>query len=223
MSEGFRLRIRYEIGGRLAHLSHLETIRSMERVVRRASLPFAITEGFNPHMKVAFGPALPVGAGSVGEYLDLRLNEYVPPEQALAALRAAAPENLMPTSCAYVGLQDDAIDVAYPVSVWEARLGCGEERLSDLQNAFDALLERGYIEIVKRKRGKEDVKRVEFENKLVEAPVLSVDGDVVSLRFATKQEETGALRPDKLIAAALDGLEDAPPLLSLTRVELRGA
>ena len=63
MGEGFRLRVRYSISGRLAYLSHLETIRSMERVIRRAGLPFAITEGFNPHMKVAFGPALPVGAG----------------------------------------------------------------------------------------------------------------------------------------------------------------
>lgn len=223
MSEGFRLRIRYEIGGRLAHLSHLETVRSMERVVRRAFLPFAITEGFNPHMKVAFGPALPVGAGSTGEYLDLRLSEYVAPEQALAALKAAAPDNLMPVACAYVGLQDDAIDIAYPVSVWEARLGCGEERLSELQSAFDALLARGHIEIVKKKRGREDVKRVEFEGRLVDPPVLSAEGDAVSLRFATRQGETGALRPDKFIASALGELEDAPRLLSLTRVELKGA
>ena len=101
MSEGFRLRVKYRITGRLAYLSHLETVRSMERVVRRAALPFAITEGFNPHMKIAFGPALPVGAGSRSEYFDVRLRSYVASDEALAALQAAAPENLMPVECAY--------------------------------------------------------------------------------------------------------------------------
>ena len=85
MSEnmGFLMRIKYVKRGRLAFLSHLETIRSMERIIRRAGLPYAVTEGFNPHMKVSFGPALPVGAASECEYLDLRLREYVKPQDSI--------------------------------------------------------------------------------------------------------------------------------------------
>ena len=33
-------------------------------------------QGFNPHMKVAFGPALPVGTASENEYLDVWLTRY---------------------------------------------------------------------------------------------------------------------------------------------------
>ena len=68
MSEnlGFAMRVKYVKQGRLAYLSHLETIRSMERIIRRAALPYAVTEGFNPHMKVSFGPALPCGAAGLG-------------------------------------------------------------------------------------------------------------------------------------------------------------
>ena len=138
MSEGFRLRVKYQITDRLAYLSHLETVRSMERVVRRAGLPFAITEGFNPHMKIAFGPALPVGAGSRSEYFDLRLREYVSPDLALAALQAAAPENLMPIACAYCAHGDDAIDVTYPVSVWKAELACEGIDVDDVTRALAA-------------------------------------------------------------------------------------
>ena len=46
-SMGFLMRIKYVKSGRLAFLSHLETIRSMERIIRRAGLPYAVTEGFN--------------------------------------------------------------------------------------------------------------------------------------------------------------------------------
>ncbi len=150
MSEGFRLRIKYQITGRLAYLSHLETIRSVERIVRRAQLPFAITEGFNPHMKIAFGPALPVGAGSLGECVDLRMREYVAPERALAALRACAPENLMPIGCEYIELGADAIDVAYPVSVWRAEVDAGCNGIDGVRQALEQLVEKGYIEVKKR-------------------------------------------------------------------------
>ena len=67
----FRLRVRYAKSGRLALLSHLEVVRALERAVRRARLPFAVTNGFSPHMRIAFGAALPVGVGGSDEFFDL--------------------------------------------------------------------------------------------------------------------------------------------------------
>lgn len=221
MSEGFRLRVKYQITDRLAYLSHLETVRSMERVVRRAGLPFAITEGFNPHMKIAFGPALPVGAGSRSEYFDLRLREYVSPDLALAALQAAAPENLMPIACAYCAHGDDAIDVTYPVSVWKAELACEGIDVDDVTRALEQLVDRGFIEVTKTKGHKTTVKRVEFEGRLVDGPHVTADDDVVTIDFSTFQGNEGALRPDKFISAALEGANANVSLLSLTRMELR--
>lgn len=219
MSEGFRLRVKYEICGRLAYLSHLETIRSMERVIRRAELPFAITEGFSPHMKVAFGPALPVGAGSKGEYLDVRLTEYIEPGEALRKLHDAAPRNLVPMNCFYIEMGADAIDVAYPVSRWQAVFSHVED-IEMLRAAFDALLEVGYIEVIKKKGRNTKTKQVLFEGRLVADPEFAVEGDRVTMMFSTLQRSDGALRPDKFIAAALEGIEDAPRLVELTRLEL---
>ena len=218
MSEGFRLRVKYQITDRLAYLSHLETVRSMERVVRRAGLPFAITEGFNPHMKIAFGPALPVGAGSRSEYFDLRLREYVSPDLALAALQAAAPENLMPIACAYCAHGDDAIDVTYPVSVWKAELACEGIDVDDVTRALEQLVDRGFIEVTKT-----TVKRVEFEGRLVDGPHVTADDDVVTIDFSTFQGNEGALRPDKFIAAACELMDGPVAIRSLTRMELREA
>ena len=204
MSEGFLLRVKYAKRGRLAYLSHLETVRSMERVIRRAQLPYAITEGFNPHMKVAFGPALPVGAGSESEYLDLRMKDYVPAEEALARMQAVSAPNLRPLGCAYIGLRDDAITVAYPVSCWEAEYAAvGQGSCEDLRAALgrglQALLEQGHITVV-RKRKKP--KQVDFEGRLLAEPVLEEHAGRVLVRFATRDWGEGALRPDKFLDAA---------------------
>ena len=66
----FRLRMTFCKQGRLAMLSHLEVARALERAVRRAGLPFAVSQGFSPHMKIAFGAALPVGVGGTHEVPD---------------------------------------------------------------------------------------------------------------------------------------------------------
>lgn len=225
MSTGFRLSIVYAIRGRLAYLSHLETVEAMRRIVRRAQLPYAVSEGFNPHMKATFGPALPVGASGEDERFDVILKEYVPADEALARLQAAAPANLMPLSCAYVDLREPALDVALPLSSWRAEFSAGDDAaatLRVLQGAFDALLSRGYLEVVKRKKGKTVVKQVRFAEKIAEAPVFFPWEGRVCLTFTTRQGSDGALRPDLFIDEALKDVEGAPELLSLTRTRLAG-
>ena len=74
----FRMRITFAKQGRLALLSHLEVARAIERAVRRAQLPFAVSQGFSPHMKIAFGAALPVGVGGTHEMVDLPAQLPVP-------------------------------------------------------------------------------------------------------------------------------------------------
>lgn len=226
MSEnmGFLMRIKYVKRGRLAFLSHLETIRSMERIIRRAQLPYAVTEGFNPHMKVSFGPALPVGAASECEYLDLRLREYLRPELALQRMLAGSVGDLAPVECAYIDVRADAVTVAFPISDWEARFE--DCRCEELQGAFEALLARGYIEVMrkpKKRRGPMEVKQVPLEGRLLGAPLLEQSGPDVMLRFSTRAQDQGSLRPDRFIEQALALLQGpAPRMASLTRTMLRG-
>ena len=98
----FRLRARYIEQGRLALLSHLEVAHTLERTVRRAGLPFAVSQGFSPHMKIAFGAALPVCVGSTSEIFDVQLTSYVALDKALDALQAASVPDLMVQECRYI-------------------------------------------------------------------------------------------------------------------------
>ena len=78
----FRLRVRYGKRDRLKYLGHLEVIHTIERIVRRAGLPYAVTQGFSPHMRVGFSSALPVGTSSTCEWYDLFMTEFVALDEA---------------------------------------------------------------------------------------------------------------------------------------------
>jgi radical SAM-linked protein len=70
-------RIRFAKVGRAAFLGHLDLVRLLARSFRRADLPLAMTRGFSPKPRMAFGPALGLGVPSLAELMDVDL-EHVP-------------------------------------------------------------------------------------------------------------------------------------------------
>jgi len=73
---------------------HLDMVRVLPRVFRRAGLPLFYTEGFSPRPMLAFGPALALGMQSLAEYVDFALTEERFEIDVLKALRAASEEGL---------------------------------------------------------------------------------------------------------------------------------
>src|SRR5690606_7280646 len=57
--------------------SSRDTARIWERALRRSALPVALSEGFTPRPRISFGLALPTGAESIAEYVDLELRPEV--------------------------------------------------------------------------------------------------------------------------------------------------
>lgn len=200
----FRLRVVYAKRGRLAMLSHLEVAHALERAVRRAGLPFAVTCGFSPHMRIAFGAALPVGVGGSEEFFDLFLTSYVAPQKALAALQEASAPELMPCSCSYVEHAAPAASVACPLSTYRAVFTGDVSGLLVLES----------VEVVRKKKRKQ----------LCVADFLcgdlAVEGDVVT--FTLEAKPTGSLRPDVLLDACLEHSKEAgavPSELQIATIE----
>ncbi len=88
------IRIRYAKEGPARYLSGLEIQSLWGRVFRRAGLPLAYTQGFNPAPKLSLSPALPVGAESECEYLEGEFSLPVPADEALAKLPAHLPAGI---------------------------------------------------------------------------------------------------------------------------------
>lgn len=73
-----RVRLRFSKQGKVRWTSHRDVARMWERAFRRVRVPLAYTRGFSPRPKLSFGLALPTGAESVAEYLDVELAEDGP-------------------------------------------------------------------------------------------------------------------------------------------------
>ena len=71
-TEVFRHRVTFAKTGDARFLSHRNTMDVFERAIRAAGLPARYSEGFNPHMKLSMGPALPLGLESLPRGLRRR-------------------------------------------------------------------------------------------------------------------------------------------------------
>jgi radical SAM-linked protein len=89
-----RVRIRYTKRARLRFTSHRDIGRAMERALRRAQVPVALSSGFNPHPRISYSGAAPTGAASEAEYLEIALAAPVSPLALRTALDAALPPGL---------------------------------------------------------------------------------------------------------------------------------
>ena len=179
----FRLRVTYKKAGRLCMLSHLELCRALERSVRRAGLPYAVSQGFSPHMKLAFGAALPVGVGGDGEIYDVNLTDYVDPDEALRMLQKTSASNLMPYEAHYITKEDKAASVAYPVSTYEA--------LFD-GDASQCVVPETVTVIRKKKE-----KVLQVSDYLIGEPIF----DDSRVTFTLQALPSGSLRPDVFVPA----------------------
>lgn len=213
----FRLRVRYIKHGRLAYLGHLEVLHTIERVIRRAALPYAVTQGFSPHMRVGFSSALPVGTSSTCEYYDVFLTELVPRAEALRRLVEASPSDLMTQECAYVDVRTPALTaqitrVGYKVELHRAT-GASFEA-DDIALGLSRIEGQGSIPYIRGKKSKVmDISRT-LVGYQVDRGARACDFIV---RLDTRCDNEGALRPeillaalDRLIAGGELALEDDP-------------
>lgn len=69
-----KIRVQFKRGEQLRFLSHLDQQRLFGRALRRAKLPIAFSQGFNPHPIISFANAMSVGMTSDCEYVDIGLD-----------------------------------------------------------------------------------------------------------------------------------------------------
>ena len=69
-----KLRLRFTKTGRAVYISHLDLMHTMQRAFSRAGYELKYSEGFNPHPQISIALPLPVGAASLCEIMDFKLN-----------------------------------------------------------------------------------------------------------------------------------------------------
>lgn len=90
------VRLFFKKQGLSRYISHLDTMRAMTRLIRRAELPVWYTEGFNPHLYITFAFPLSLGFESTYELADIRLtDDSYPIDNICGLLNENAPDGFV--------------------------------------------------------------------------------------------------------------------------------
>lgn len=84
--------IKYQKTDSICFISHIDLLRHMERVMRRAHIDVKFSQGFNPHPLMFFSPPLALGVASMAEYLSI--DSDMAPGDVLEKYNANIPEGL---------------------------------------------------------------------------------------------------------------------------------
>jgi radical SAM-linked protein len=106
---GDKLRFRFSKTGTLRLLSHHDLMRCLERMLRRAALPFKSTAGFHPTPRIVFALSLPLGVVGRAEVLEVELTRPCDSDEVLAKMNAQAPDGLAFARATVVPMKATAI------------------------------------------------------------------------------------------------------------------
>ncbi len=84
----------------MVYISHLDLMTLFRRAIRRAKLPYFLTEGFSPRVKISIPKALKLGVPSDNEEMNLWLKEDRDIDNMRAVLNTQLPSGIEITSVA---------------------------------------------------------------------------------------------------------------------------
>jgi len=90
----YRYDFQFSKTGDMIYISHLDLIRLFGRAIRRAGLPIALTQGFNPHPRLKLVRALKLGVESLNEKGQVVFNEKLQAAEVSSRLQKELPEGL---------------------------------------------------------------------------------------------------------------------------------
>lgn len=178
-------------------ISHLEYVRTIERAIRRAKLPAAYSEGFNPHLKFSLASALGVGVVSYTEFVEIELAEPMEVELAAKALDKALPRGIRVLAADAVAnntaaLMAEAAGASYVVALPYDK---------DISEAVEAYNEAESLLFKKAApKRKEKFKEIDVKFYIPKLHVEQSDGKI-SFSFDCKITPTGSMKAVDLLNA----------------------
>ncbi len=239
-----KVRLFFRKSGALAFLSHLDLIRLIPRVMRKAKVEMGFTRGYKAKPRMSFGPALALGATGWQEVVDLdlilprsredmegtvsaedrdqmarevftSLAPHTPPGMELTAARIVAPGEKR---------LGELIDGAeYRVSLDPAQAERARARVPELMARESIMVERVDRKALKKRRRRErdlppPTMTADVRPMIESASLDAGDDGEVSLCFRLRSDASQASARPREIVALLVG--EGVPDYRLTRVGL---
>lgn len=189
-----KIRIKFAKTGSMKFIGHLDIMRYFQKVMRRADVDIAYSEGFSPHQKMSFAAPLGVGLTSRGEYFDIEVHSTDSSEEMLQRLNDTMVEGMEVLS--YRLLPEDSGNAMSIVAAADYLVNFreGYKPEIDINNEFHKFMSQGSIEIVKTTKKSE--KTVDIRPLILEYETRE---DGIFLKLAAGSENN--LKPELVMQA----------------------
>lgn len=192
------LRVFFRKVGALQYISHLDLVRTMTRVVIRARIPVAYSEGFNPIPRLSFAAPLSVGVESEYEILDLKITNEVEPKEVMEALNRNLSDEL---SVFAVAMAEHKVkDAAYAAYTLTLHVG---ERSAELSEKVASILTQKPLTVLKKTKSGE--REVDL-SPLVKSASCACEADDIKVFLELLCDNASFLNPDYLVGVLKDRL-----------------
>lgn len=215
-----RLRMTFATAGPMRYVSHLDTMRTWERAIRRAQLPLAYTQGFSPHPRIALAAPLPVGIEGEREVMDLWLDEPTTAAEVARALGRSVPPGLRVVAVEEVEDRLPSLQSLLSSATYRAQLDISQLRLdeagAEAAERISALLALEELDW-EEQRG-EKVRRYDLRRTIIDLTLEpGAGGLIVVMHLSLEEGRTG--RPAQVLRAL--GLDAGVPHIVRTSIALR--
>lgn len=194
-----KIRLKYSKTEEGRFLSHLDLLRTVQRIIRRAGLPLAYSEGFNPHPKISYGSALAVGVTSEGEYLDFELRQEIPLTEIVRKLTQVMPSALQILEARELVGQGskESLMALINLARYQVELSLKEELSQEkAQEMVDDLMKKEEISV--QREGKKGLRVLDIRPGIYGLKA-EVKGNTVVVLMDLQTGSNGNVRPEEVI------------------------
>lgn len=180
-------------------VAHLDLMRTIQRVIRRAGLPVDYSKGFNPHMSLSIAQPLSVGVYSEGEYMDVVLKEEVDPKEIVDRLNKSTASGVRFLSAVGIEVIENVKKLPQAMALIDAARYTIKMHYTDTSNFEDEmknLLSRE--DWVMTKRSKKGAREVDIKPLVHELKYWIKDNEVI-LNVLISSGSREHLAPDLLV------------------------
>lgn len=196
-------------------VGHLDIMRYFQKVMRRANIDIAYSEGFSPHQIMSFALPLGVGITSDGEYLDVEIKTKLTSQEAIKRLNETMAEGIEIVSFRQLSEDNKNAMSIVAAADYEITFREGSKPNADWENKINEFYDRE--EIIVTKTSKKSVKEVDIKPMIY--AIAAKDGKV-TMKIATGSVSN--LKPELVMQAFCEyiGFEVKEFALIIHRKEL---
>lgn len=200
--------------GNTKYISHLDTMRTLHRAIRRAGLPLSYSKGFNPHPSISFASPLSVGIESFAEYIDIEFDSILDNNEILEKINLNMPIGLEVLKVIPINKKMPTCMAATYASRYEIRLKCSqsnkiEEAVSNIINAK---------EIIKIKKTKSGEKSINIREMIFDLNIKNIEENHFTLECVILTSNSGSLSPEVIADVFKESVAFGVPIIKRTEM-----